>query len=292
MFTHTQIVDARRIVYTPSAFARNTLMHLQEIGELRALERHTSQRAGLSSCLFLMVLEGQGELTCEGKTWPLSAGDCAFVDCSRPYSHTTGTPLWTLRWIHLDGPTLPAVYRKYRERGGKPVFRPAAGPQASPSLWDQLNALWEDVCQIASSDDHIRDMRINEALNGLLTLLMEQSWDEENRGAVNPKADPVRRYLEEHYAERITLDDLAARFYIDKYYLTRVFKRQFGLSISAYLLRVRVTRAKQLLRFTALSVEEIALRCGFAQAPYFARVFKSVEGLPPSEYRNQWAKKS
>ena len=98
----------------------------------------------------------------------------------------------------------------------------------------------------------------------------------------------VKEYLEQHYAEKITLDELSTRFFINKYYLTRVFKEQFGQSITAYLTSLRITHAKQLLRFSDKSVEEIGLECGLGQLHYFSRVFKEVEGVPPSIYRSQW----
>ena len=98
----------------------------------------------------------------------------------------------------------------------------------------------------------------------------------------------VKEYLEQHYSEKITLDQLSHDFFINKYYLTRVFKEQYGQSITAYLQSLRITHAKQLLRFTDRSVEEIGFECGLGQLHYFSRVFKEVEGVAPSVYRSQW----
>ena len=100
--------------------------------------------------------------------------------------------------------------------------------------------------------------------------------------------EPVRAYLEERYPEQITLDDLSKMFFINKFYLTRVFREQFGSTISAYLQSVRITRAKQLLRFSDMPVGEIAAACGFGAPHYFSRVFKAVEGVPPCVYRSRW----
>ena len=84
------------------------------------------------------------------------------------------------------------------------------------------------------------------------------------------------------------LDDLAKRFFINKYYLIKSFKEQYGQSINAYLLNLRITKAKQLLRFSDKSVEEIGLECGLGAPHYFSSKFKEVEGVPPSKYREQW----
>lgn len=275
------VVSSNRILYTPSPFARSALLHLQEIGELKALKPHTSSRNKLASYLFFTVLDGAGELRYEGRKYDLGAGDCVFIDCQKPYSHTTEASLWTLRWCHFFGPTASVVYQKYVERGGQSVFH-LEGTEDFVSALDRLYS-------IASGTDHIRDMRINEELNRLCTLLMEQSWHPE--AVTAPKkmnVAEVKEYLDQHFPERITLDQLSRDFFINKYYLTRVFKKQYGQSITAYLQNVRITKAKLLLRFSDKSVEEIGLECGLGQLHYFSRVFKEVEGVPPSVYRSQW----
>lgn len=281
-FTTASIVSSNRVLYTPSAFARSSLLHLQEIGTLQALAPHTSSRSNLQSYLYFTVLSGSGELNYDGKKYDLKKGDMVFIDCRKPYSHTTDSNLWSLRWCHFYGPTLSFVYEKYVERGGRPTFRPE---DTAPFL-STLDSLYK----LASGSDYIRDMRINEELNRLCTLLMEQSWNPEEATTAPKKLSvvEVKEYLEQHYAEKITLDELSTRFFINKYYLTRVFKEQFGQSITAYLTSLRITHAKQLLRFSEKSVEEIGLECGLGQLHYFSRVFKEVEGVPPSIYRSQW----
>ena len=70
----------------------------------------------------------------EGEVYKLAVGDCVFIDCQKAYSHSTGYPynadencdedLWSLQWCHFYAPSLSNVYKKYRERGGRPVFHP------------------------------------------------------------------------------------------------------------------------------------------------------------------------
>ena len=98
----------------------------------------------------------------------------------------------------------------------------------------------------------------------------------------------VKEYLDQNYHVKITLDELEERFYINKYYLTKVFKEQYGQSITNYILNVRITKAKQLLRFSEKSIEQIGYEVGLGAPHYFSQTFKSVEGVPPSKYREQW----
>lgn len=277
------IVASNRILYTPSSFARYSLLHLQEIGELEAKRSHTSSRFNLQSFLFFTVVAGAGRLTYEEKEFSLRAGDCVYIDCHNPYSHTTDPEhLWTLRWVHFYGPQMSSIYNKYCERGGRPVFT----PDDSTPFFDIFNQLFST----AGSADYMRDMKINAALAELLVLLMAESWHPEDATTAKKKASvaDVKEFLDQNYGSKITLDGLATRFFINKYYLTKVFKEQYGQSINNYLLNVRITKAKQLLRFSEKSIEEIGLEVGLGAPHYFSQTFKSVEGVPPSKYREQW----
>jgi AraC-like DNA-binding protein len=226
---------------------------------------------------------GEGSLEYEGKEFSLTQGDCVFIDCNNPYSHTTSpTNLWTLRWIHFWGASMPIIYKKYKERGGRPVFRPEE---------DNFSEVWSKLFETASGHDYMRDMLINQYLSELMVCVMRESWHPEEQSSLPPKKQiikPVKEYLDKNYGEKITLDSLSTQFYINKYYLTKTFKEQYGVSITSYLLNLRITRAKQLLRFSEKSVEEIGLECGLGAAHYFSQTFKNVEGVPPSKYREQW----
>lgn len=283
LFSNSSSVSSSRILYTTSPFARTSLIHLQEIGSLKALKPHTSRRSNLSSYLFFMVESGSGVLEYGGVNYDLHPGDCVFIDCKKPYSHTTdASNLWTLRWCHFYGPTMASIYNKYCERGGRPVFR----PEDSAPFFSVLSGL----VSVAKSSDYMRDMRINALLSELMVCIMSESWHPEDKALPNRKSSvlDVKQYLDDNYASRITLEELCSRFYISKYYLTHSFKEQFGLSITAYLQSVRITHAKQLLRFSHKTVEEIGYETGIGAPAYFSRVFKEVEGVSPSVYREQW----
>ena len=144
-------VSSSRIIYTPSTFARTSLLHLQEVGSLQAVCPHISQREDLVSFLCFIVLSGEGELSYEGQTYQLGQGACVFIDCRKAYSHSTSDNLWSLQWCHFYAPFLPAVYEKYKERGGRPVFHP---DDLTP-----FTSLLTDFYNLASSFDYIRDMR-------------------------------------------------------------------------------------------------------------------------------------
>lgn len=279
---HGDLVQSDRILYTPSNFAKKGLTYLQEIGELQAQKTHICKRDNLVSYLFFMVLCGSGTLKYNENTYHLKTGDCVFIDCHKSYSHETSEDLWRLKWIHFDGTNMENIYDKYVERGGQPFFHPE-----NPS--DFLR-IWEQLYDTASSADYIRDMKINEGLNSLLTLLMAESWRPDTVSVSSKKNTlfDIKKYLDMHYPDKITLDDLSERFFVNKFYLTRIFKEQFGITLNNYLLQIRITHAKRLLRFTDKTVETIGMECGMSTVHYFSRMFKKVEGISPSDYRRIW----
>ncbi len=279
---HGDLVNTSRIIYTPSDFAKEALLHIQEIGRLQATKPHISKREYLASYLFFIVSSGSGVLHYDDKDYELNAGSCVFIDTRKPYSHSTDDDLWNLSWVHFDGPTAANIYQKYNERGGQPAFE-ATDFEA---YQDNFNYLYE----ITSSTSYTRDMEINTGLSSLLALLMADSWHPEGAPAGSKKTSmlEVKKYLDDNYSSKIALDELAKRFNVNKYYMTRIYKEQFGVSIMDYLTSVRITEAKNLLRFTELSAEEIGLKTGIGDVYYFSRVFKKIEGMNVREYRRQW----
>lgn len=278
-----QPVDSQRVLYTPSVFAKTSLLHLQEVGELQAKIAHTNQRNHLASYLFFVVLSGEGSLIYEGNTYSLQSGDCVFIDCRKPYAHTTADLLWCLKWAHFDGPNMYGIYQKYCERGGTCWFHPENA--------DSFISLLSQIYLTAVTADYVRDMRINEALSKLLTLLMEASWspaDAKKATLERHVLKDAKGYLDENFAKKITLDALANRFFINKFYLTRIFKEQYGYSVISYITVLRIAHAKRLLRFSDLTMDKIGEACGMADTNYFSRVFRKIEGVSPSEYKKQW----
>ena len=275
-------VRSDRVIYTPSEFAKENLFFLQEVGNLKALKPHSSSRENLESYLFFIVREGMGTVEYNGEIYKLSKGDCVFLDCSVKYEHKSSKDrLWSLQWVHFYGKSMNGIYRKYIERGGKPVFH----LDLEEKYINSLNIIYA----LAESSDHIRDMRLNEQLCSLITLLMEQKWKTElNGGSKQAGLNDIKEYIEANYNKKITLDDLAEKFYINKFYLSKIFRECYGMTVNNYLMYIRITKAKQLLRFTDLSIETIGIQCGIEDVNYFSRVFKKIEGITPRKYRLLW----
>ena len=104
----------------------------------------------------------------------------------------------------------------------------------------------------------------------------------------NPQSSSVSSSRIIYTPSTFTLDDLAEKFFINKFYLSKIFKETYGTTVNNYLISKRITRAKQLLRFTDMTVDEVGAAVGMGDANYFSRMFRKVEGISPREYRKQW----
>ena len=96
----------------------------------------------------------------------------------------------------------------------------------------------------------------------------------------------VMQYVKAHYAEKITLDDIAAHVYLSRSYVSSMFKEEMGEGLFAYVNRVRVEKSKVLLLNEAVSLVNVGVMCGFDDQSYFTKVFKSIVGVSPKKYRD------
>lgn len=98
----------------------------------------------------------------------------------------------------------------------------------------------------------------------------------------------VIHFIEEHFREEITMEDLERKLHISRHYLARIFKSWTGWTVFQYLFRRRVNQAKLLLLLEdALTISQISESVGFKHHSHFSRVFKQLEGCTPEQYRSR-----
>jgi len=112
----------------------------------------------------------------------------------------------------------------------------------------------------------------------------------EARAASSGNANMKRllQYMEEHYAEPLSLTELARHFHFNPSYLSSFFSSHNDEGFVDYLQRLRIDKAAELLREGEATIAEIGARVGFSDHSYFTKVFKKHTGLSPSRYRRQY----
>lgn len=266
----------------PSEFAKSNLFYLQEIGRQCLVPSETYKGERNLSYLFLIVMEGKGKLEYDSASYIISDGYCAFLDCQKAYRYYSVEGMLKINYIYFNGSSMEYIYRKYEEQGVFSCFR-------KNEIKTCVSVL-EQIYNIAASDSNVKELEICTKIISLLSLLMnagKQKTVPVCRISQRQNLQNVKNYLEENYHERINLDQLSEMFYINKFYLTRLFREQFGISVNNYLIKLRVEQAKMLLLSSNLSVEKIGFECGIGNANYFSKIFKRMEGMPPGEFRRK-----
>jgi AraC-like DNA-binding protein len=285
----SEVTNTRRVICTPSAFARQHFFYLQEAGYLKNTRPHLSRRKGLDSYLFLIVLSGEGHVsyTLSGtsgesvaQTHPAVPGDCFYLDCTREYSHISSEANpWELLWIHFNGSQAAAYYDYFAERSSWHLH---------PLHLSELIAAIDTILALNETRSENTEILTSQQIVNIFTILSTEQLRETDDSRLKEKLKNIVSYLDGHYTEDISLDRLSQMFFISKYYLSREFKKEYGMTVIQYILSKKITCAKELLRYSNSSIEEIATLSGIGDPSYFNKVFRKLEGCTASEYRKKW----
>lgn len=160
-----------------------------------------------------------------------------------------------------------------------------------PNESDRIIIEYHQLRHIAKSNYYTR-LAANYKLTSLLIELSQQSIDSItthlNLNDYDSKIYKIIDWIKRNYRWNFSISDLAAEFNYNHDYLSRYFKQNMGMNIRWYIQLMRISKAKELLCQTSLSVKEIAFTVGFGDDKYFLKQFKKHEKLTPTEYRNAY----
>lgn len=149
-----------------------------------------------------------------------------------------------------------------------------------------LRTTVDKLCALKASKDYGSDLLAQSALVELLVGLNRAAADRGDArpvGTSDQVVDAVLHYINEHYSEPLTLDQLSEKFFISKYHLLRKFDAQVGTTVHRYILQKRLLNAKQLLA-GGLAPSEVCTYCGFGDYANFYRAFRAEYGTTPRQY--------
>ncbi|GGG04168.1 response regulator [Paenibacillus abyssi] len=180
---------------------------------------------------------------------------------------------WKAGWIF--GGASPAVLKEQANRVLSNLFKHYVDPYLLVESFDRLVK--------------------SESLDELCVLLKEQIAELQKQTAehtdAQPSDNPVDKaleYIRLHYAESLTLQQVADVVHVSKNYFSILFKKTTGHNFIDYVIQLRVQKAKELLADTALKIYEVAEQSGFNDVKYFSKLFKKISGLSPVDYREYY----
>ncbi|WP_144549211.1 AraC family transcriptional regulator [Bacillus sp. X1(2014)] len=277
--------DSIRIMATPSAIAKNTFFYVQEIGSFQTKPNYFTEREHLPSYLIVFTRGGKGYLTYENKKYTLLPNQIFFIDCMNyHYYETDKNDLWDILWVHFNGPVGQGYYQ-YFKRHGSPVV--------SVSGNSTITQIMRTLLDAQQSHDLHKEPLSSKLITDLLTELIFAANPIFSSGALIPDSiSTIMIEMEKRFNSRFSLDQLASEHAISKFHLVREFKKYTGSSPNEYLIKCRISYAKKLLKYSDLSVSEIAFSVGIENVSHFINLFKSREQLTPLTYRKQWQKQN
>ena len=245
----------------------------------------------------LLFLSGSGEYIIEGKTYHLAPRDIVFVtageihcpiftDESKDYERIViyVAPDFLRRWQEQDNEhaDLSQCFAYARENSSV-MHQP---PGTSHDLLFHMDKLEKTARGQGFANGLFTEIMFIEFMILLNRSLHEHELSGLTSASYDPKIQEILSYINAHLAEELSIDDLAARAYISKFYLMRKFKADTGYGIHQYIRSKRLLLARDLLK-TDMSITNICEEVGFADYSTFSRAFKEMFKCAPRDYRKQ-----
>lgn len=256
-------------VHTPSPFARENLFYVRLEALYTCSEVYEVRRQDLEAFLLFFIRDGKMLFEYEGRSFVAQSGDVVFLDCRRPhYYHALARTRFY--WFHFEGAASRAYYERFRQNGGI-CFRDYRS-------MEEYFVLVHDMMRGDFPDEGMMSVHVHR----ILALLHSSLGKKKASSDVVTKA---RFYMEEHFMEKVTTEDLAALLNLSQSHFFRVFREETEMTPYAYLMNVRLDHAMKMLLETPRSVEEIAQYCAFCSATNFIRAFRTSTGITPRKFR-------
>ena len=225
------------------------------------------------------IVGGRGQFLIQDQLYPVNANNLVIINPNVPHTEVSlnAQPLEYIV-LGIEGVELAS---SEQSNGRFSMLDHFESVEISGCLRNILREMelkstgYEDVCQAYMEILIIRLMR-----STALSVPAQPQQISANR-----QCAAVKRYIDQHFKETLTLDQLAEEAHMNKFYLSHAFKQEFGVSPINYLISCRIEESKYLLAETDLSISQIAQLLNFSSPSYFSQVFRRTQGVSPVEFR-------
>jgi AraC family transcriptional regulator of arabinose operon len=282
--------QSQRIVVLPQPLVRSARMHPllcgllpTDIGFFPNAKGHLRERpVGVDQMIVIYCAKGSGWCELRGLRHEVTAGSLIVLPPREPHAYGSNTRgPWTISWFHAVGDDIRSIIEELGASAENPVL-----PLKDDSRWLALFGETLETLEHGYTTAHL--IHASRTLGHLLGATI---WRRRQNGDDVP--DVVEKvmlcveYMKQHLDQPLRLQQLAAMANLSPSHFKTVFKKHVGYGCIDYFIRLRMHQACQLLDTTLLSAKEIAGRVGYTDPLWFSKAFRSVMGMPPSEYRRQ-----
>lgn len=233
------------------------------------------------------VLEGKGIYSIDGSSYPLCAGQGFLIppDVQTFYCADQENP-WRYLWIGFDGKSVTEYLSDAGISRQAPVFTCKEAGRLKDIVFEMLRRNTFGVQN---------EFKLQSLLFDFFSVLTESGAGLPDYGTNTDQGSlyvkKAIEFIQNNYATPIKISDVAAYAAVSRSYLYKLFLETTGRSPQEYLTAFRMTRAAELLSFTALSVESVAISCGYNDPLVFSKAFKEKQGKTPSAFRKSHLEK-
>lgn len=251
---------------TPSQNAKKLLYYPIAVGNFYCNDKYLVERERYDSILVIYVSEGVITLEQNG-IHTAGKKEVLLADCCKPHKYYASVNAHTL-WVHFDGNNSREWYNelginkiKSSAKTAEQILRIIEDVKADASEYDISSRLYSLLCKISKPESNMKNDRLEQITS-------------------------AKDYIDEHYQEQITVDDIAKSVNLSSSYFSKIFRETTNTSPYDYLLSVRLERSKELLHKTDCSISQIAYKTGFNSDANFICFFKKQTGISPLKFRN------
>lgn len=280
LFYTKGITQSDRNMHTPSEFARQNLLYVQEIGHLQSLQAHRCIREKVDSFLFFIVMEGRGYLNINKKEIKLQCGNGVLIDCREHYEHISDVnAAWKLAWVHFNGNIARRYYHLFFQKNNNSnVFL-----LKNVKEWDELLTHIQEKQKVNSFDSELMCGEL--LLHMLNKIVFSVAYTEKDTRFL---ADEIREYVNSGFSNANIVEDIKEHFKLNFVELNDLFTKRIGIGIREYVDNRRLNYAKELLRFSVKPIEIIAEETGIGDTELLQQLFRRKENLTAEAYRMKW----
>lgn len=262
-------------VYTPSKTAYELFLYPMQCGHFIYEAGYYLSRSSFDSFLLVYVEKGSMMLELPDKHFQINAGQFFLLDCYQSHTYFTDTGCECM-WCHYDGSLARPYYQNVVAHLGN-VF----SLMNSYPAQQKLNTIYTTF----QTGGPVREALMSKYFVDIMTLFLLDTPHTTGYLHYATMSENIISYINEHFAENISVDTLAGLAGLSQYHFIRTFKKETGFTPHKYILNSRISAAKYLLKNTNLCVKDICFQTGFSCESVFCSAFKKEQGLSPTEYR-------
>ncbi len=278
---HNWSENSIRMILTPGQTAKNLFFYIQEIGFFETSFPYFSERRNLDSFLILCTVSGRGYLKYEGQDYTLSEGECFFIHCEKHHIYYTGQDEdWNFLWVHFNGSSSLGYYREFSRNGFRIVRC------RDPFFWERT--IWRMIA-LHQRKDLTTEAVCSGRITALLTeLLIETATNSADTFSIPDYIRAVVKDIDKNFRQELTLSRFEELCHRSRYHISREFKKYMGITVHEYITTARISHAKNLLKYSDLTVGEITFAVGLSNVTHFINLFRAREGVTPLVWRKAW----